>query len=66
MKTMKNFTTQQLTKGQMNAVKGGKKQFECFVDGQWIPAIFEADSLEDAEAEVRRLYGSGSCSPYNG
>lgn len=66
MKTMKNFTAQQLTKGQMNAVKGGKKQFMCDVDGQWIGAIIVADSLEDAEEYVKSLYGSGSCSPYNG
>lgn len=60
MKNFQKFAAQQLTKKQMNEVRGGK-QWMCFVDGQWIGAYIIADDKKTAEAYIKNRYGSGYC-----
>lgn len=62
MKKIIDFAAQQLTKGQMNSVKGGKSWI-CYVDGEYVGFV-QADTKTLAEAAVRKHYGEGYCSEY--
>ncbi len=59
MNNMKNFAAQQLSKKEMNNVKGGTR-VDCYVEGQWV-GQFEGKTKEDVEQYIHSLYGSGYC-----
>lgn len=56
---MQDFAAQQLSKKQMNDVKGGLA-LECYSNGQWI-GYFVGETKEEIEAHVKKLYGEGYC-----
>lgn len=66
MKTTSDFSAHKLSKTQMNSISGGQAAqatFQCFVQGELV-GFYKADSKEQAEAYIKKHYGSGSCSAY--
>ncbi len=58
MKTMKNFAAQQLSKKEMNNVKGGGTY--AIYAGDQLVCWVKADSLADANDWARGTYGDGA------
>ncbi|WP_300854418.1 hypothetical protein [uncultured Alistipes sp.] len=58
MKTMKNFAAQQLSKKQMNDVKGGDSHIWCavYLDGRVEMGIAATDTVADAERQLTQMY----------
>ena len=59
MKTMQDFAAQQLSKRQMNEVRGGQR-FDCYANGQWI-GQYEGDSKKEVESYLSSLYENVYC-----
>lgn len=64
MKTIKNFAGQQLTKSQMNNIKGGT-WYMCSADGQYVGFV-NAGSQKEAEKVTQDTYPGDkvSCTKY--
>lgn len=59
MKTIKDFAAQQLSKQQMNEVRGGQR-FDCYANGQWV-GQYEGDSKKEVESYLSSLYENVYC-----
>lgn len=56
MKNWKNFAAQQLSKKQMNNVKGGRIWCNVILDGRANMGLAAANSVKEAEASLHATY----------